>query len=110
MRLVRSGGPVSGVGGRGALSGEKALARLEIGRLGQHDLILQGIAAQPRHVEMAQAVAADLEVRIGDQLRRAFLMGLHPFAAGEEGGLHPLRAEQIDDAPVIARHVAGGLA
>jgi len=59
---------------------------------------------------MTQTVAADLEVRIGKQLRRTLFVGLHPFAAGEERGLHPLSAEEIDDAAVIARNAAVGLA
>ena len=100
----------AGFCGHGALPGEEVLARAEVSRLGQHDLIFQGVAAQPRHVEMAQAMVADLEVRIGNQLRGALFMRLHPFAAGEERGLDPLRAEEIDDAPVITRDVAVGLA
>ena len=82
----------AGFCGHGALPGEEVLARADVSRLGQHDLIFQGVAAQPRHVEMAQAMVADLEVRIGNQLRGALFMRLHPFAAGEERGLHPLHA------------------
>src|SRR4026208_555151 len=63
-----------------------------------------------RQVEMAQSVAADLEVGIGDELLGAFAVGLHPFAAGEERGLHILSAKKIDDAAVIARDVAPGFA
>src|SRR6187200_38420 len=63
-----------------------------------------------RQVEMAQSVAADLEVGVGDELLGAFAVCLHPFAAGEERGLHPLSAKKIDDAAVIARNVAAGLA
>jgi hypothetical protein len=37
-------------------------------------------------------------------------MSLHPFATGEERGLDALRPEKIDDAAVIARDVATGLA
>src|SRR5512144_963115 len=59
-----------------------------------------------RQVEMPQAMAADLEQRIGDQLLRALRMRPHPFAAGEEGRLDALRAQEIDDAPVIAGHIA----
>ena len=59
---------------------------------------------------MAQTVAADLEIRVGHQLRRPLRMRLHPFAAGEEGRLHAFRAQQIDDAPVIAGNAAVGLA
>ncbi len=59
---------------------------------------------------MLQAVAADLEQGIGDQLRRALGMGLHPLAAGKEGRLHAFGAEQIDDAAVIARDIAALLA
>ena len=59
---------------------------------------------------MAQAMAADLEIRIRHQLLSALLVGLHPLAAGEEGGLDPLRAQQVDDAPVIARDISVGLA
>ena len=55
---------------------------------------------------MPQAMAADLEQRIGDQLLRALGMGLHPFAAGEERRLDALRAQEIDHAAVIARHIA----
>jgi len=36
-------------------------------------------------------------------------VGLHPFAAGEERGLHPLGAEKVDDPPVIASNVAVSL-
>ena len=42
---------------------------------------------------MAQAVAADLEIWIGNQLFSALFVGLHPFAAGEERGLDALRAQ-----------------
>ena len=59
---------------------------------------------------MAQTVAADLEIRVGHQLRRPLRMSLHPFAAGEEGRFHAFRAQQIDDAPVIAGNAAVGLA
>lgn len=54
---------------------------------------------------MPQAMAADLEQRIGDQLLGALGMRLHPFAAGEECRLDPLRAQEIDNAAVIAGHV-----
>src|SRR4029450_2306276 len=63
-----------------------------------------------RRVDMAQSMAADLEVGIGDELLGALAVRLHPFAAGEERGLHPLSAKKIDDAAVIARNVAAGLA
>ena len=59
---------------------------------------------------MAKPMAADLEIRIGHQLLGALLVGLHPFAAGEERGLDPLRAQKIDDAPVIAGDIAVRLA
>ena len=55
---------------------------------------------------MPQPMAADLEQRIGDQLLRALGMGLHPFAAGEECRLDALRAQEIDHAAVIPRHIA----
>ena len=55
---------------------------------------------------MPQAMTADLEQRIGDQLLRALGMGLHPFAAGEEGRLDALHAQKIDHAAVIPRHIA----
>ena len=54
---------------------------------------------------MPQSVRADLEERIGDQLRCALRMALHPFAAGKERCLHPLRAQVVDDASVITRHI-----
>jgi hypothetical protein len=38
-------------------------------RLGSADLIVQRVAGEPRHVEMAEAVRADLEIQIGEQLR-----------------------------------------
>jgi hypothetical protein len=87
-----------------------ACPRLPIGRLGQQDLLAERGLARAREIEMAQAMAADLEIRIGDQLLGALLVGLHPLAAGEERGLDALRAQQIDDAPVIAGDVAVGLA
>src|SRR5690242_9488609 len=59
---------------------------------------------------MAQSMAADLEIRVGNQLLGALFVGLHPFAAGEERGLHALGAEKVDDPPVIAGDVAVGLA
>src|SRR5262245_26123064 len=63
-----------------------------------------------REVEMAQSMAADLEIGVGNQLLGALFVGLHPFAAGEERGLHALGAEKVDDPPVIAGDVAVGLA
>ena len=55
-------------------------------------------------------MAADLEIGVGQQLRHALGMGLHPFAAGEEGRLDVLPAQKIDDAPVITGDAAVGLA
>src|SRR5262249_11800558 len=59
-----------------------------------------------REVEMAQSMAADLEIGVGNQLLGALFVGLRPFAAGEERGLHALGAEKVDDPPVIASDVA----
>src|SRR5215468_9314129 len=61
-------------------------------------------------VEMAQSMTADFEIGVGNQLLGALFVGLHPFAAGEERGLHALGAEKVDDPPVIAGDVAVGLA
>ena len=89
----------------------EALARGErgpgasIGGFGQGDLLGERLLLGVGQVEMPQAMAADLEQRIGDQLLRALGMGLHPFAAGEECRLDALRAQEIDHAAVIPRHI-----
>ena len=59
---------------------------------------------------MAETVRAKLEIRIHEQLRGALRVGFHPFAAGEEGCLQRLGAQQIDDASVIAGDGSVGLA
>jgi hypothetical protein len=90
----------------------KALARSErgpgtsIGSFGEGGLLGERLLLGMRQVEMPQAMASDLEQRICDQLLRALGMGLHPFAAGEEGRLDALHAQKIDHAAVIPRHIA----
>ena len=51
-------------------------------------------------------MAADLEQLVGHQLLRPLRMRLHLFAAGEEGRLDALRAQEIDDAAVIAGRIS----
>ena len=84
-----------------ALAGGERGPGASIGGLGQDDLLAERLFLGVGQVEMPQAMAADLEQWIGDQLLRAFGMGLHPFAAGEECRLYALRAQGIDDAAVI---------
>src|SRR5262245_1745772 len=96
--------------GRRALLVEQVVPRVGIGRLGQSDLIVEGLAVHMREIEMAQSMAADLEIGIGNQLLGALFVGLHPFAASEEGSLHALGTEKVDDPPVVASDVAIGLA
>src|SRR4029079_1485160 len=85
---------------RRALLGEQALPRVGIGRLSQPNLVIECLTIHVREVEMAQSMVADLKIGIGDELLGSLFMRFHPFAAGEERGLHPLGAEKVDNPPV----------
>lgn len=49
---------------------------------------MQSAITDRRKIQMPQAVRADLEISIRDELLRTFWMRFEPFAGDEEGGLY----------------------
>ena len=83
------------------LVGREFRPRLGIDRIGGDDLALQVGAGQPACIAVGEAVGAELEQRVGEQLARARRMRGHPAAAHEQCRLHTLTAQHIDDGAVV---------